>query len=615
MSETKPLSNIIWKGTDQSVPKGGFEQRVIIDGRTGTVTTSPPKLITPGLYHYFFVATSDDPSRIMSGTRQLKYKEAGEEIVFAIDYSGGCPRGQEGLLAQFYYRTADPEEAIRDTLAKSFIEYFSSSGRTIHEFFPQRNLAAFEITTKASQAFGLDLTITLRVDTPSQIETLEIGPVIITSRFSDSDEEESFWLRAELEVEQAHLLRALLNQGKPLTDLVKKCVRKYLAESVTLEMFYTDHNNEHLKQGLREELNKLLKTAGRKVSFISLKPDGLGPLVWLKGFDIEINNNSSNGHSSETMFVTSLPGVYAGLEIFVSTRVKDLRAIAPLLSGKVDVPHRMKEAIIRLVQKLLHGTEPGRFYLRFSRADEINYPKEEPLETELRRKIEHLLATEFNAEVTHLILKQTETPLTRKLELVSKAAHDFVIKAELGTMPGAPAIVVQGSFTVAAVSVDGWTTFLARDISVEALRKRIQASIRSSLKRIPNYGPIFVAQNSAETFIEGCLSSARKLVQKEFGVVIDTATVSWDWEERLKQIGNQRTNDDIAAVQKRIARLRETLLDLYEANGSQAAIDSVEEAIRRLNSVLPRAVGTHELTESATGTELRTGESDSPNLN
>jgi hypothetical protein len=721
MTQTKPLTDIVREVGEQTAAKPGYEQRLIIDTRTGGVT-SPTWLNTlAGQLRYFIVANTNDPSRIISGTKQLKYKEADEEILFAIDYSGGCAPGHEATLAQFFYRHPHAEDAMREALARWLIEYFSSNGRTIDRFFTDRQFATLEMVTKAGQEFGLELTINLRVDNQKQLETLAVGPLLIASRLNDSDEEEGVWLRAELEVDQQRLVRALLSQNKPLSELLKKAVKQYLADRVTLQVFYGDLNSEQIKQDLRVEMNRLLQAVGRHVAFISLKRDGsvpplphknetiiqykhheypepieikvsalmtpydiarykstgspdlpgwlsrnlrevielvlfgvpyvdlllnfsdlkskisdqmndraasigyrveqlmtmlfLEPIVWLNGIDIEIKSGSENGSLAEATFETNIAGFFVGLEIFLTAKVKDLRGIAHLLSSKENVPKRMKEAVVRLAQKVLHATHPERFYMRYSETDRTKYPHEQSLETELREKIESLLNSEFNAELVYLVLKPTETPITQKLELVSRASHEFAAAAELGNTPGAPTILVQGSFIVEAVWVDGWRTFSERDISVEALRKRIQDSIRASLKCMPDYTSIFVEENGLDKLITHCLDAAKKLLQNEFGVSVTLTTVSWDWDDRLKQIGRQRSTEDLTAVQKRISKLREMLLDSYENDASEEDIQAIKASISRLRSFLPNllasSVGARELQEPVNLTALPKADSSS----
>ena len=700
MTQTRSLSEVIRQVGDHVTPKPGYEELVVINARTGQAVSSPKWLETvTGDFRYFLVANNQDPQKTISGTRLVKYKEGNGEIVFAIDYGGGCRAGREGALAQFYFKANEAEEAMRDALARWLIEYFSSAGRTLDQFYAEQKLATLDLVTKAGQEFGLELTITLRVEIEKQPETLEVGPLMISSRLNGCDEEENIWFKAELEVDPQRLLRALLNQNKSFTELLKKGVRKYLAESVTLHAFYDDLNSERIKQGLRAQLNQLLKPVGRQVTFLSLKPDVVGghgaapqpfngdtiieyrhyeypdpikikisvlmipsdaqryrskgspalaewlernlrevinlvlfgtayvdlllnfanlkirigdlmnrrsedigykieqlmtmlymePFIWLRRIDVEIKDDSAKGELSDAMFETSLQKFYVGLEVFLTAKVRDLRGIERYLVTK-DVPQKMREEIIRLVGKTMHATDPERFYMRYSEIEKEKYPNEKPFEVELREKIELLINSEFNADVIQLVLKQTETDLTRKLGLVSKASHDFQAVAEFGSLPGAPAIVVQGSFKVEAVYADGWRAFQEHDVSVQAIRKRIEDSIRAHLKLAPDDHEILAEGNGLLRLIDQCLAAARNLIQDEFGLTIKFSTVSWDWDASLKKLGRQQSEEEIASIQGRVAKLKEELLDQYQHNGNPEDIAEIEAAIRRLNSALSPAL-------------------------
>lgn len=710
MTQTDSLNEIIRQVTEHAKPIAGNQELITIDARTGQTVAKPTFFETiTGDFRVFLVSNNRDPKKNINGTKQVKYKESQEEIVFAIDYNGGCRPGQESWLAQCFFKSPRTEDAIRDALARWLIEYFSSAGRTIDDFYSERTKAAIDLATKAGQEFGLDLTIDLKLEGAKELETIEIGPLVISSRMKDSDEEEGIWFKAELEVDQQRILRALLNQKKPLAELLKKGVRKYFADCVTLETFYDELNSEQIRQGLRARLDQLLRPLGRQVVFLSLKRDlgddppqpfngeteidyrhheypdpikikisvlmipttvtrykakgspklkewldrnlrevikrvlfgvpyvdllldfadlkkkigdlmnrraeeigytiehlmtilYLEPFEWLKRIDIEIKGAAStNGQLAEAMFETSLSNFYVGLDIFLTARVKDLRGIARYLTTKQDVPQRMKEEITRLVRRSLHGTDPERFYMRYSEADKEKYPDEEPFEKELRQKIQFLIESEFNAEVIDLVLKPMQTDLTRKLDEVAKGAHDFTATAELGTLPGAPTIQVKGSFKVDGVSAEGWKTFRECDASVEAVRKRIEDSIRARLKRAPDDHSIFAEQNGLAELIKHALLSARGLVKDEFGLAIKLTTIYWDWDDGLKRIGREQSKEELASVQERVSRLKEKLLDLYENDANPDDIRYVEECIRRLNATLPPAlassVGIRQLAE------------------
>jgi len=356
---------------------------------------------------------------------------------------------------------------------------------------------------------------------------------------------------------------------------------------VDLLLDFTD-----LKKKIDDLMNQRAKQIGYAIRHL-MTILCLEPFEWLKRIDIEINGaGSTNGQSAEAMFETSLSDFYVGLEIFLTARVKDLRGIARYLTTRQSVPQRLKEEIIRLVRTTMHGTDPERFYMRYSEADTEKYPNEEAVEKDIRQKIQSLVESEFNAEVIDLVLKPMETIFTRKLDQVSKASHDFDATSELGTLPGAPAILVKGSFKVDGVSAerDGWKTFKDCDVTVEAIKKRVEDSIRARLKGAPDDHSVFAEHNGLDELIKHALLSAIELVKDEFGLAIKLTTIYWDWEDGLKRIGREQSKEELAAVQERLSRLKEKRLDLIENDASLNDIEYVEECIRRLNATLPLAL-------------------------
>lgn len=698
MTQTNSLSTIIREVTEHAKPIQSKEELVTIDVRTGQAVTRPGifAMLTSD-FKYFLVSNNREPNKIIKGTKRVKYKEGQEEIFFAIGYEGGCQPNQEWRLAQVFFKSSRSEDAVNESLAKWLIEYFSSGTLTIDDFHSEKTNASSALETKASEEFGLSLKITLQLEGEGKLDIINFGPLLISSRLKDSDEEERFWLMAELVVDEQHSLRALLSKNEPLTELLKKGVRRFFADSITLETFYNHLTTEQIKQRVSGHLNDLLKSVGRKVGFLSLKPDDedgsrprpfegetviehrhheypelirikvsvlmiptdpvlykakgspklkdwldknlrevisltlfgisyvdllldfpqlkksigdlmnlraekigykieqlmtilyLEPFEWLKHIDVEIKGAAqNNGQTAEAMFETSLSNFHVGLEIFLTARVKDLRGISSYLVAKQDVPQRMKEEIIRLVRRFLHGTDPERFYMRYAQVDSKNHPHEIPLEEELRQKIHSLLETEFNAEVIDLVLKPLQTELTIKLDDVSKRAHDFAAVAELGNFPGSPTIIVKGSFKV--IGVNGWQAFRECDADVEAIKKRIEDSIRARLKFASDDQLTFSEQAGFAELLKDVLRAAKELVSDEFGLSIRLTTIYWDWEEELKQLRREQGQMELTSVQQRILKLKEVLLDLHETDASPEEISDVEERIRRLSATLNPAL-------------------------
>src|SRR5262245_31983064 len=146
------LSELIRQVTEHASPNIGYQELVTIDSRTGQAVSKPTMLDSfLGNFKYFLVSNNRDPKKIISGTKQVKYKEGSGEVVFSIEYQGGCPPGKEWWFAQCYFKSSRSEEAIRDSLANWFMEYFSTAGRTIDDYYSEQAKAVVHLVAKAGQ--------------------------------------------------------------------------------------------------------------------------------------------------------------------------------------------------------------------------------------------------------------------------------------------------------------------------------------------------------------------------------------------------------------------------------------------------------------------------------
>lgn len=360
-----------------------------------------------------------------------------------------------------------------------------------------------------------------------------------------------------------------------------------LDEAVTLSLFGVSYVDLLLdfrgpKQRILAEMSRRAESIGYKIeqlmTMLSMKP-----LIWTKGFDIEVKNTPER--PNEAVFETNVSGVYVGLEVYLTAKVKDLRGVSRYLT--TDLPQKMKEAIVRLLQNTLHATDPQQFYKNYREGDKKKQAGGGSFEADVQTKISYLLESEFNAEVIQLVLKPTDTPQTRKVGEVARESHDFTATSEIGSNPGAPKISVHGSFTVEGVSSDGWEKFRERDVTAEKLKKRVTDGVCAFIKRTSDMTSALASQEAVVELIKHALQSARALIEDEFGLAIKLATISWDWDESLKQIGETRNKEDLEAIHSRIVQLKDMLLDLYQYNGSQERIDDIRASIERLSAMVP----------------------------
>jgi hypothetical protein len=105
------------------------------------------------------------------------------------------------------------------------------------------------------------------------------------------------------------------------------------------------------------------------------------------------------------------------------------------------------------------------------------------------------------------------------------------------------------------------------------------------------------------------------LIDDEFGLVIKLATISWEWDESLIQIGQLRNKEDLDAIHTRITRLKAHLFDQYEGDDSEEEIAETRAKIARLTAMVPASlassVGYRELPQQPAVKELPAAEAES----
>src|SRR5689334_16084245 len=138
MSQAISISEIVRPVSDNIEPKPNYEQRVVINADTGQPVPSPNVLeYLFGNFRYYIVANTNNSQKVIAGRKLVKYREGNEELVFVVDYKGGCPPGSETQLAQFFFKNSGADRPIGEGLGKWLIEFFSTDGRKIDQFYSE----------------------------------------------------------------------------------------------------------------------------------------------------------------------------------------------------------------------------------------------------------------------------------------------------------------------------------------------------------------------------------------------------------------------------------------------------------------------------------------------
>jgi len=266
------VSSIIREVVEHTTPTAGREELITIDVRSGHAVSKSTFLDAfTGNYRYFLVSNNTDAEKVVRGTKRVRYKENGEEIHFTISFVGGCRVGQEWWLAQCFFKSSWDEAILGDRLAGALFDFFSVIPDGIDGFSQQKINAEANLATQAGQVFGLDLKITIELEDANELGFTTLGPLLVSSRLLDTDQADIV-LSIDVEPDGTNLPRFLLSKNKPVDELIKKGLRDFAEKNISLAAYFSQLETLEITRLVTDHLNLSLKSSGRKVRYLLLKP-------------------------------------------------------------------------------------------------------------------------------------------------------------------------------------------------------------------------------------------------------------------------------------------------------------------------------------------------------
>jgi hypothetical protein len=205
-------------------------------------------------------------------------------IALSITYQAGFDSQDRDKVARAFATSKSITNEIDQKLktwVTQFIERITSERfidrYTTHSIELQQNLQY-----RAKEEVGLKLELRVQLDKQYQLETFKIGsaqkPIQLPVFVKDCDDELQLRLHTELSVDEDNItnavLRSLPSQEFTIVNLVKKKIKDYLLESVTINDFSYNLKTQ-VRDGLVEYLNQALWEYGRKIGFLSLDTDAV----------------------------------------------------------------------------------------------------------------------------------------------------------------------------------------------------------------------------------------------------------------------------------------------------------------------------------------------------
>jgi hypothetical protein len=238
-------------------------------------------------------------------------------------------------------------------------------------------------------------------------------------------------------------------------------------------------------------------------------------------------------------FATRVPNVTVGLDVRVTARIPDTRAIARYLDRREDVVGAMIAATRDEVADVLHDIDPEEFYLYFNapmpakpaeaaesapratkgadtRPLENVRKSNETVQRFLMRKIVERLAS-FGAEITQIVFKNSDDAITGLLGQLRQQQRKFEIEVVPRGGKSLP-IVFDAVVIVNAVDPRGWHNFLTIRPTMDTVVESVRMTLKGSLAEVD----VMQLRNNLESdLIPEVNRWARKRVGNQFGLNVE----------------------------------------------------------------------------------------------
>lgn len=334
-------------------------------------------------------------------------------------------------------------------------------------------------------------------------------------------------------------------------------------KSVFFDKTYAEIILEFDPDEIRNDIRSKAQLVGYSVKQLIIIPN-LEPLKLRDGFIID--------HKGK--FATHDSRVEVGLNIVTSGVIRNLKGLGKYLTPKTRILDDIEEALSKEVQKLMHGIEPERFYMRFNYTD---IEGETPVDQELRRAITEMLQQKFLVEDVHVTLKIMETELTERFQkLQQNSPYYFDITAfPLRDGGRREQVTFKVELEILRVDKNGWYIFQSKkfqssDEEIKKIQEVLNEDLRAKLDTIPVAFLQYDDIKKKYAIEENLLKPSILKIMQRFGLFIDislrrlaTDAELAEQKKRLEFITSQ-SEADIAATERTNQALLDELEELFK---------------------------------------------------
>lgn len=278
MAQTYPLDVVIRKVTSDTKAASPAEKVVIINPKTGKSLERRPLWRLNNLRYFLVSNTSDGGNVAECKISVFHLKEDDCSVAVSVSYLASCDAGNEHRLAESLFGTSHPG-AVLEKLIRKWVTECSRGGlaQFIDNYFNKREEIHSRLSENAASQLGLNLKVKLSLELEKMLNPVQIGPAHFPVRVNDYDEEEDLRVKAELQVDGENKTRAVMSLARntSLEEILRREIKSYFAEHVSLQLFYTELNKQSVKGNLIKRLDHVLKHEGRKIAYLSLESKAL----------------------------------------------------------------------------------------------------------------------------------------------------------------------------------------------------------------------------------------------------------------------------------------------------------------------------------------------------
>ena len=279
-----PLESIV-RRVDQAAarkPLEPNERLVIHDGSRDQILPAPPLFSFGRRIDYFIVTTG-----LMTNMEVMAYDFRSPIRQIAVRallaYAATCQPGNEGRVVKALAKGPNPTQALESRIIgwiRDFERDREADGIDFLDNFAElRDRLTRHIVMSARDAVGLRLQVQLSLEPEKKLDAVAVKSAPFTVRISDCEREISLTFKADLAVDPARRMAAVLRHAKieGLEELMRNAIRRFMHREVTLHQACY-RLKELARERLVPHLNEVLAPEGRAIEFFMIDPVETPPL-------------------------------------------------------------------------------------------------------------------------------------------------------------------------------------------------------------------------------------------------------------------------------------------------------------------------------------------------